>query len=86
MTTLLIIALMPLNGCYSLLVVNLGVVNKSAAANGAPLDPEVACAALAPFRLKVDSKNRVQPDVETNWARHCQQVLAQQQQKARETK
>ena len=86
MTTLLIIALMPLNGCYSLLVVNLGVVNKSAAANGAPLDPEVACAALAPFRFKVDSKNRVQPDVEANWVRNCQRILAQQEQKGKGTK
>jgi len=68
-------------GCYSLLVVNLGVVNKTAAANGTALDPEVACAALAPMRLKIDSNNKIQPDAEKDWMKTCEKVLAQQQQK-----
>ena len=74
--------LVPLTGCYSLLVVNLGVVNKVAAANATALDPEVACAALAPIRMKVESKNAIQPNIDKDWIDTCHKILEEQQQKA----
>lgn len=78
---LVLMCLFFLSGCYSMLLFNVGVVNKTAAANVAPLDPEVACAALAPFRFKVDSNIKLAPDVQTNWLKDCQKILTEQQQK-----
>jgi len=42
----LAIAALHLTGCYNLVVVNVGVGNKSAAASAAPFDLEAYCAAL----------------------------------------
>ena len=69
---------LPLVGCHSLISCNLGVVNKVAASNNALIDPEVACAALAPFRFKSDADNKIAPDVEINWTRNCQRILTEQ--------
>jgi hypothetical protein len=42
----LAIAALHLTGCYNLVIVNVGVGNKSAAASAAPFDLEAYCAAL----------------------------------------
>lgn len=46
MKLLATIAALLLTGCYNLVVINLGVGNKTAAALAAPIDIEAFCAAL----------------------------------------
>ena len=43
---IVVIATLLLSGCHSLIVINAGIANKSAAALAAPIDPAAFCAAL----------------------------------------
>jgi hypothetical protein len=56
------IALLPLTGCYNLLIVNVGVGNKAAAALSAQMTPEAFCAALATptFEFRRDNDSFMQ--------------------------
>ena len=42
-----LVVILPLAGCYNLLIVNVGIGNKNAAALAAEMTPEAFCAALA---------------------------------------
>lgn len=43
-----------LTGCYNIVVINVGVANKSAAALAAPFDLEAFCAALANHSVQIE--------------------------------
>ena len=65
-------------GCYNLVVINVGIGNKSAASVAAPLDPAVQCAALAAanFTVSTATKNATADQIAT-----CEKTLEQQKRK-----
>ena len=75
------LALLLLTGCYSMLVVNFGVANKSASALQAPLDPAVACTALASPRVTITAKAPVAGDAAQDWIKTCEAIIAKQEER-----
>jgi hypothetical protein len=69
-------ALLCATGCYNLVVVSVGVGNKSAASLASPLDPKVACAALASAKISLTGtdKGMTADEVKT-----CENILAKEQ-------
>jgi hypothetical protein len=70
--------LLPLCGCYNLLVVNVGAANKSASSLATPLDPAVACAALATRSVTIHATTGAdaKPQIELEpAAQTCEEVL-----------
>jgi hypothetical protein len=68
-----LVFLLPLTGCYNIVVINVGVGNKSAAAIAAPFDLEAYCAALANHSLHLDM-GAGQPKFEQESERLCESV------------
>jgi hypothetical protein len=66
-------ALLCTTGCYNLVVINVGIGNKSAAAVAAPLDPVVECAALASASLTVNTATK---NATADQVANCQQIIA----------
>jgi hypothetical protein len=64
-------SLMLLTGCYNIVVINVGVANKSAAALAAPFDLDAFCAALAAHSLHLDMGENA-PKLEQQSERLCE--------------
>jgi hypothetical protein len=67
-----------LTGCYNLVVVNAGIANKSAASLAAPLDPKVACAALASAKVSLTGTDKAMTAEEV---KTCVNILEKEQAK-----
>ena len=72
-SVLLFLLLLPSLGCYNLVVVNVGVANKSAAA--APLPPEAYCLALISSEVNLAS---LPPRIAIEQRQYCTRVLQHQ--------
>ena len=66
-----------LTGCYNLIVVNVGVANKSASADAAPFNLEAYCAALTAQLPSVSGPNGGQIDAQS--AELCAHVAAKKE-------
>jgi hypothetical protein len=60
-----------LSGCYNIVVLNIGVANKSASALAAPFDLDAFCAALAAHSLHLDMGENA-PKLEQQSERLCE--------------
>jgi hypothetical protein len=71
-----VVIALALTGCYNLIVVNVGVANKSASADAAPFNLEAYCAALTAQLPVVKGPNGAQIDPQA--AELCQRVAARE--------
>jgi hypothetical protein len=70
----LVVAL-PLVGCHSLIVCNVGIANKTASALAAPMSAKAYCMALLAPEIDIHGHSKRIPDVSTEQQNFCDDVL-----------
>jgi hypothetical protein len=76
-----VLAVLLLTGCHSLIVLNCGIANKSAAALAAPMTARAYCLALLAPDLDIHGHSKGRADVSTEQRDFCNDVLGQPEKK-----